>query len=126
MIKITLTGIILLIVLSNFTYGQDQTAGAWDFIHVTGSTVGTLYLQKIQKIPYWQAGLQMFGIGILWECCDEMYEAGMFGTDLDHIFDKRGFDYRDAWRDLFGILLAYPIRIKSDNWQLTFQIKYVR
>jgi len=102
---------------------QNHTAGAWDVTHVIGCALGDTYIQKVFKLNYLEASCVMFAFGFMWEGCDELYKNGIIRGDLNSYFDKHGFSRGDIVRNLGGILLAYPIRIKHKNWTINFKFK---
>lgn len=109
--KILTLSIVLILILFYSTTCFSSEGQAWDAIHITGSCIGTLYLNKVVKMPYWKSAATMFVLGIAWEYFgDEMYRRGHYGRNLDFIFDKRGFHRNDVLRNGIGITLSFPIR----------------
>lgn len=105
--------VILIILVFSVSSTSNAAEGVtWDVIHVTGSCIGTLYLTRVMHMPYWKSALTLFTLGVAWEYFgDEFYRRGYYSSHgIGAIFDHRGFDKSDVFRNGFGIMISIPIR----------------
>lgn len=100
--------IILLILMFSFPAQTDITNRQHhDIHHITGSCIGTAYLNHA-GMSWWKAAGVMFAAGVIWECMDELSHAANWHND---VFDYReGFSRGDVLRNGIGITLSIPIR----------------
>ena len=80
-----------------------NTRASWDMVHIAGSTIGVLTLQKTFEMEWVNAAAIMSIAGLLWEVGD----ATIYYPAL---FDPRGFDVKDLYRNAFGVLISYPLK----------------
>ena len=88
---------------------------AGDVWHITGSTLGTLAIQKTFQTEWETSAGSMFIVGLTWELMDEYYKKSPF--------DPAGFSDVDLFFDIVGIMLSYPLRY---NFSLTHNMISVR
>jgi len=78
---------------------------AGDVLHLTGSCIGTLAIQKYTNWEWHKSAAVMFALGFVWESFDEVIGRG--------IFDPAGFSGKDLLFDGVGVLISYPLRYKN-------------
>ena len=78
---------------------------AGDVLHLTGSALGTLAIQKTFDWEWHKSAAVMFSLGFVWESFDEVIGRG--------VFDPAGFSGKDLLFDGIGVLLSYPLRYKN-------------
>jgi len=109
--------IILFLINTNVVFGKDlfdkrffegRAADVW---HMTGSTIGTLAIQKTFSVKWENAALIMFGVGVLKETGDEYLNIGFF--------HKTGFNKYDIVYDVMGILISYPLKYENAEINIT-------
>ncbi len=97
-----------------FAMDLSKKRDIWDLHHISGTCIGTAYLNHVLEMPFWKAALTSVALGLAWEGLDELYYQGHFGKrtkTMDNIFDWRiGFDSKDLLRNGVGIAIAFPIR----------------
>ena len=97
---------LLLLSGSIFAGGFDGfTSGrAGDVLHLTGSALGTLALQKTFNMEWENAGAVMLLAGFAWELAD-----ATMGNKVSFL-DPAGLSLLDLGLDLAGVLISYPLR----------------
>jgi hypothetical protein len=86
---------------------------AWDCFHVVSSGFGTIYINHIFKLKWYESAMLVMTCGVVWEICDELYQDRIIRGNFDSILDKgKGFNYKDLLRNGIGVGISFPIRLK--------------
>ena len=97
---------ILLTVSLNAQPISDYYSGrAGDVLHLTGSKLLCLGINKYTDFEWHKAAATTFALGFTWEVCDEI--IGKW------VFDPSGFSEKDLLFDAVGVLISYPLRYKK-------------
>ena len=106
MIKLFLA-ILLIVAISFPSRAEITNRQHHDIHHVTGSCVGTAYLNHA-GYSWQKSAIIMLLLGVAWETTDHIF---YISHTKSSIFDyRKGFDVFDVGRNCIGIGLSFPIR----------------
>ena len=74
---------------------------AGDVLHLTGSLILVLAIQRAFGMNWEIAALITFNLGVAWELGDEYIGKGTF--------DPEGWSWKDIFLDSLGCLLSFPL-----------------
>jgi len=99
----------LLVLTSCLNAANSKARQGWDMVHITGSCVGTAYLNHL-GLEWYESAIVMLSLGIIWELCDQVaYDVQWKQSYFDY---HRGGEWKDITRNVVGISLSFPIRRK--------------
>ena len=101
--------IILIVLIPCLSFSADMTnRQLWDVTHVTGSCIGTAYLNHTADMSWKKAALYVLALGLAKESIDHIFYLTKTKSSMfDHY---RGFEVTDIILNGIGVSISFPIR----------------